>query len=118
MKEFSINPDENTREKAIIVLGWLGGNKEIDLLGNVLLNDTNNKCRTWASSLFLQISFRKKINMEKVLSYLYKSIKEETDYFVIESIINTVQEITKKKVGLNKKDLNTNNIEAIDKSKD
>jgi hypothetical protein len=116
-KIFTHDPNEKIREKAIIVLGWLGGNKEIDLLGNILLNDTYNKCRAWASSSFMQISFRKEINMEKVLPYLYNAIKKEQDYFVIESIINTLQETTKSKFGLRKKDLDTNNIEAIEKSK-
>jgi hypothetical protein len=44
-KPLTNNPNENTRENAIIVLGWLGGNREIDLLGEKLLNDTYNKCR-------------------------------------------------------------------------
>jgi hypothetical protein len=116
-KNFSNNSNENIRENAIIVLGWLGGNKEIDLLGNLLINDTSNKCRAWSASSFMQISYRKKINMQKVLPYLYKSIKQEKDYFVTESILNVLQEITKKKFGFNKRDLNTNNIEVIDKSK-
>jgi hypothetical protein len=116
-KTFTNDSNENIREKAIIVLGWLGGNKEIYLLGNILLNDAYNKCRAWASSSFMQISFREKINTEKVLPYLYNAIRKEQDYFVIESIINTLQETTKKKFGLKKKDLDTNNIEAIEKSK-
>ena len=116
-KEFINSKNDGVRENAIIVLGWLGGNDEIDLLGNLLLNDTNNKCRAWSSSSFMQISFRKKINTEKVLPYLYNSIKQEKDHFVIESIINTLQEITKKKFGLRQKDMNINNIEAVNKSK-
>jgi hypothetical protein len=117
VKENVNNPNENIRENAIIVLGWLGGNKEIELLGNILLNDTNNKCRAWAASSFMQISFRKKLNIEKVLPYLYKSIQKEEDYFVIANIINALQEITKRRFGLNKKDMNINNIEAIEQSK-
>jgi hypothetical protein len=95
----------------------LGGNKDIDLLGNKLLNDTYNKCRAWSASAFMQMSFRKKINTEKVLQYFHKSIKIEQDYFVIECIINTLQTILKKNFGLRKKDLDINNIEAVEKSK-
>jgi hypothetical protein len=116
-KEFTKNSNANTREKAIIVLGWLGGNKEIELLGNILLNDTNNKCRAWSASSFMQISFRKKINIEKVLPYFYKSIKQEQDNFVVESVINALQEITGKKFGLKKKDMDINNIKAVNNSK-
>ena len=116
-KEFTNNSNENTREKAVIILGWIGGNEEIDLLGNILLNDTHNKCRAWASTSFMQMSFRRKINLEKVLPYLYKSIKQEQDSFVNECIIDTLQELTKKKFGLRKKDLDTDNTEAINNSK-
>jgi hypothetical protein len=80
----------------------LGRNKEIELLGNILLNDKNNKCRAWATSSFMQISFRKKLDIEKVLPHLYNSIQTEEDCFVIENVINTLQVITKKKFGLNK----------------
>ncbi|MDR2119273.1 MAG: HEAT repeat domain-containing protein [Tannerella sp.] len=116
-KDFAKNANATTRENAIIVLGWLGGNREIELLGNTLLHDTNNKCRAWSASSFMQISFRKKINAEKVLPYLYKSIKQEHDNFVIESVINTLQEITENKFGLRKKDMNINNIEAVHHAK-
>jgi hypothetical protein len=107
------------RENAIIVLGWLGGSGEIKLLGDRLLNDSNSKCRAWASSSFMQIWFRKesKTFVEKVLPYLYKAIKQEQDFFVIESIINTLQEITRKKFGLLKKDLDTGNNGKIEQAK-
>ena len=115
--KFVKNSNANTREKAIIVLGWLGGNKEIDLLGNILLNDTINKCRAWSASSFMQISFRKKINFEKILPYFYKALKQEKDFFVIGNIVNSVQEILKKKFGLKQKDLETNNTVEIEKAK-
>jgi hypothetical protein len=116
-RKYAKNSNEKIREKAIIVLGWIGGNEEIELLGNILLKDSYNKCRAWASTSFMQMSFRKKIDMERVLSYLHKSIKQEDDNFVIGCIIETIQETTKKKFGLLKKDLDINNIEAINNSK-
>jgi hypothetical protein len=63
-----------------------------------MLNDTNNKCRAWVSSSFMQISLRKKINMKKKLPYFYKSMKKEVDYFIIESIINTLSGNNKKEI--------------------
>jgi hypothetical protein len=85
------SPNNNTRENAIIVLGWIGSKQDIELLGEKLLNDTYNKCRAWSASAFMQIWFRKKNKtfVERALLYLYKAIRKENDYFVIGSIIRS-----------------------------
>jgi hypothetical protein len=96
-------------------LGWLGGVKDIELLGKLLLNDKHNKCRAWSASAFMQIWFRKKSKtfVDKVLPYLYKSTKQEQDIFVIGCIINTLQEITNKKFGLTQKSLDLKETDKI-----
>jgi hypothetical protein len=97
--KLSNSNDDTIREKAIIVLGWLGNNNHIEFIGGKLLNDTYNKCRAWSASSFMQIWFKKKNTnyVNKVLPYLYKAIKQEEDVFVIGSIINSFQEMTKNK---------------------
>jgi hypothetical protein len=91
--------DENVREKAIIVLGWLGGSKHIGFIADKLLNDPYNKCRAWSASSFMQIWFRRKNQnfVNTVLPYLYKAIKQETDTFVIGIIISSFQKMIGKK---------------------
>jgi hypothetical protein len=118
-KKYTNSLDDNIRENAIIVLGWLGGVKDIELLGGLLLNDKNNKCRAWSASAFMQIWFRRKSKnfVDKVLPHLYKSIKQEQDIFVIGCIINTLQEITNKKFGLTQKALDLIETEKINISK-
>jgi hypothetical protein len=119
VKEYTNNSNDNIRENAIIVLGWLGSVKDIELLGELLLTDKNKKCRKWAASAFMQIWFRRKnkIFVDKVLPYLYKSMKQEQDVLVIGSVINTLQEITNKKFGLTRKALDLNETEKINISK-
>jgi hypothetical protein len=65
----------------------------------------------------MQMSFRKKINMEKILPYLYESIKQEQDYFVIGIIMVTIQKLTGKKFALSQKAVDNIDIEKINISK-
>jgi hypothetical protein len=119
-KKYTNSSDNKTRENAIIVLGWLGGAGDIKLLGELLLTDKYNKCRAWSASAFMQIWFRRKSKtfVDKVLPYLYRSIKDEQDIFVIGSIIGTLQKITNKKFGLTQKAQDLNEAEKINASKD
>ena len=116
--KFIDSPNDDIRENAIIVLGWIGGFEEIELLSRKLLQDNNNKCRAWSATSFMQIWFRIKDEnfVIKTLPYLYEAIKQETDLFVIACIVETVQELTKKKFGLSQKDsepiVNTEKIET------
>jgi hypothetical protein len=91
--------NKNVREKAIIVLDWLGGSKHIGFIADKLLNDPCNKCRAWSASSFMQIWFRRKNQnfVNTVLPYLYKAIKQEPDTFVIGIIISSFQEMVGKK---------------------
>jgi hypothetical protein len=114
--KFINSADDIIRENAIIVLGWLGGINDVELLGEKLLNDSYNKCRAWSASSFMQIWFRKEdvIFVESVLPYLYKALRIEKDYFVISAIIETIQELVKKKFGITKMALNEPDKEKID----
>ena len=114
IKNYVKSTDDKIRENAIIVLGWLGSIKDLEFLSELLLNDKNNKCRAWSASALMQIKFRRKNNtfVEKSLPYLYKAIKQEEDYLVISSIIETVREFTKKKFDIKQKD-----IDILDKDK-
>jgi flagellar biosynthesis/type III secretory pathway ATPase len=119
-KKYANDTNDDIRENAIIVLGWLGSAKDVDLLGKSLEGDKNNKCRAWSASAFMQIWFRKKskIFADKVLPYLYKSLKLEQDNFVIGSVIEALQEITGKKFGLTQKAVDTLEIDKINSVKE
>lgn len=93
--------------------------KDIKLLSDHLLNDTDAECRAWSSTSFMQLYFR--IGSEdfigKVLPFLYEAIRSECDCFTIGCIITTVQELVKKKFGLSQKSLNNLDIEKIEQAK-
>jgi len=110
---------DTTRENAIIVLGWTGGLRELPILREHLLNDTYAKCRAWSASSFMQIWFRRK--SKKLRDFAMKSYQEaldqETDYFTISTIIESIMEIEEKKFKISLKDLKNLNEIAIDRVK-
>jgi hypothetical protein len=119
VKQYINSSDDNIREKAIIVLGWLGNVKDIELLGEKLLNDKNNKCRAWSASAFMQMKFRRKDEtiLEKTLPYLYKAIRMEKDYFVLGVIIEIIKELTQNKFGIARKYIDNLDKEKMDIAK-
>jgi hypothetical protein len=119
VRKFANAENDFLRDRAIIVLGWIGEIKDIALIGNHLLNDTNAKCRAWAASSFMQMSFRRKSKSlaEKALSYLKQAITQETDYFVLGVIIEAVSSLTGKKFGLPRYAIDNLDKEKIDIAK-
>ncbi|MDR1760903.1 MAG: HEAT repeat domain-containing protein [Bacteroidales bacterium] len=119
VRKFANDDNENLREKAIIVLGWIGSIQDIPLLGEHLLNDSNAKCRTWSASSFMQMYFRKKSQslVDKALYYLKQAVSQETNYFALGSMINVVKELTKKKFDLPQHAIDNIDKERIDKAK-
>ena len=84
-RKLALSPDIYTRDRAIIVLGWIGDINDIPLLTDRLLNDPNNYCRAWAASSFMQMWFRNQSSelVDKALPYSQLSIKQEPDYFAL-----------------------------------
>lgn len=119
VRALALSPDSYTRDRAIIVLGWIGTMEDIPLIADRLLTDENDKCRTWAAISFMQMWFRNKDAKltEKVLPYLYQAITKEKDYFALGCIIETVQTITQKRFGLSQAGINSIDIEKIDTAK-
>jgi len=118
-RELAESKKDTTRENAIIVLGWTGGLRELSILREHLLNDTYAKCRAWSASSFMQMWFRRK--SKKLRDFAIKSYQEalvqETDYFTIATIIESIMEIENKKFKISLKELNNLNETAIDRVK-
>ncbi len=92
---------DRLRCRAIWVLGWLGTPDDIDnLLSDRLFHDTNNENRGWAATAMMQIFFTDETTAEKSLGYLKQAIRTEKDYFTLEMILISIQEITGKRFGL------------------
>jgi hypothetical protein len=118
-RKFANADNDYLRDRALIVLGWIGGIQDIPLLGEHLLNDTNAKCRTWSATSFMQMYFRRKSQslVEKALPFLKQAISQETDYFALGSMINVVKELTGKKFDLPQYAIDNIDTERIDAAK-
>ena len=118
-RKFADAADDFLRDRAIIVLGWIGGEEDIPLLGKHLLNDTNAKCRTWSATSFMQMYFRIKSQslVDKALPLLKQAISQETDYFALGCMIDVVKELTGKTFGLPQYAIDNVDKEKIDDAK-
>ena len=108
--------DDDTRENAIISIGSIGGLRELELLKDRLLNDTNSKCRAWASSSFMQMWFRRKSEKLRLFSLIsiQEALKQEKDYFTLSVFIDTLREIENNKFGISQKSIDALDREQID----
>lgn len=118
-RKLALSPDACTRNRAIIVLGWIGTMKDIPLLADRLLNDPDEKCRTWSATSFMQMWFRNKSKklVEEVLPFLRKAIENERDYFALGCMIDVVKELTGKNFALPQYAINNIDKEKIDNAK-
>ena len=118
-RKFANTDNDYLRDKAIIVLGWIGGIQDISLLGEHLLNDINAKCRTWSATSFMQMYFRRKSQslVDKALPFLKQAISQETDYFALGCMIDVVKELTGKNFGLPQYAIDNIDAEKIENAK-
>jgi hypothetical protein len=112
-----LNSENNSlRCRAIWVLGWLGTADDIDILSNILFTDDNNENRGWAATAFMQIFFSDSSEAEKSLGYLKKALETEKDYFTLEMILASIQEIMGKKLGISSRSHEQAPKEKVDKA--
>ena len=118
-RKFAHSDNDFLRDRALIVLGWIGNDNDIPLLGEHLLNDANAKCRTWSATSFMQMYFRRKSQsiVDKALLYLKQAISQETDYFALGCMIDAVKELTGKNFDLPQHAIGNIDKERIDKAK-
>ena len=118
-RKFAGSDNDFLRNRAIIVLGWIGDIEDISLLGEHLLNDKNAKCRTWSATSFMQMYFRRKSQslVDKALPFLKQAISQETDYFALGCMIDVVKELTGKKFDLPQSAIDNVDTEKIDSAK-
>jgi len=88
------------RYRSIIVLGWVGNQKDLGALNDRLLNDPDGQLRGYAATAMRQIWFNHPKTKDEILHYLKNAISKEEDNKALEGIIITAQELLKKKLGL------------------
>ena len=91
------------RRMGIIALGWIANEKSLPLLHHHLLTDSDALCRAWAASSLMQLTFnrgRRGTIRKRSAAALYEGIKQESDLFALGAMIETVQTLWDKKLGL------------------
>jgi len=92
--------DDFLREKCLIALGWIAGEREIPFLTGKILEDRNAYCRAWAASSLMQMSFHRVngvILQEKTKKDFAKAIQEEQNLQASGIMIEAAQTLFSKK---------------------
>ena len=97
----NLNADKgDLRYRSIIVLGWVGTAADLGQLHERLLNDKDPNLRGFAATAMRQIWFNHPNTKDKILSCIKDAIVSEKSEEALQGMILTVQELTKKKLGL------------------
>lgn len=88
------------RYRCIIVVGWIGGKNDLPVLNERLQNEPDQELRGYAATAMRQLWFKKKVTSEDILPYLYAAIPSEESEETLGMIIIVIQELLKKKFGM------------------
>ena len=118
-RKLSESENDYTRDRALIVLGWVGTIDDTEILEKHLLNDTNVHCRAWSASSYSQMWFRRKSESLKQKAFIacQKALQNESDYFVISVILSAIRDIGNTKLGISQSALDDLDVEKIDIAK-
>ena len=97
---FSETEEDFLREKCLIALGWVAGEREIPILTRKMLEDRDTLCRAWAASSLMQMSFHRvneAILQEETKKDFAKAIQEEEDLQACGIMIEAAQTLFSKK---------------------
>ena len=97
---FSETEDDFLREKCLIALGWVAGEREIPFLTRKMMEDRDAFCRAWAASSLMQMSFHRvngAILQEETKKDFAKAIEKEKDLQASGIMIEAAQTLFSKK---------------------
>lgn len=92
--------DEILRRKIIIAFGWIGSSKEIDILTQLMLNDSDALCRALSATNLMQMSFHrvdKEIICKKIKTIFVQAIERGKDLYACGIMIEAAQILFGKK---------------------
>lgn len=99
-REFLSHQSPEDRHIGCYVIGWVGTENDIHLLGDRLLNDPDPRVRETAATAHDQIMIRLPETKNRLLGNLKAALEKEKNENVIPWIIITIQYIMKKGFGL------------------
>ena len=82
------------RRKITIAFGWVASSKEIDILTQQMLNDSDALCRAWSATSLMQMTLHrvdKEIICEKTKNIFVQVIEKEKDLYACGIMIEAVQ---------------------------
>ncbi|OBX05117.1 hypothetical protein QV06_03830 [Gallibacterium genomosp. 3] len=97
---FLLNNDELVRYKCIIVLGWLGKEKEISILSQILNSDEIEYLRGVSATAMRQIWYNYPDLKNKIIDCLYPRLLIEKSEMVNAMILISLQDILGKNIGV------------------
>lgn len=119
-RKLTDSENDFSRNRALIVLGWIGTITDTQILENHLLYDSNPECRAWSASSFMQMWFKSENKNLKRKSFeaYNKALTTEMDCFVLSVILSSIREIGKTKLGISQTALDQLDTEKIDIAKE
>lgn len=93
---------EVVRERAVMVLGWVGGAKDVPVLSKILASDDAPSVRAMAAMQLLFLADGSKATTERVLAGLADVLCRDDaalDERVRDAIVDTAESLTKKRFG-------------------
>lgn len=90
------------RDRAIIVLGWVGDAPDISLIEQRLKQEKNNVIRQWAATALMWLYDNNQVKPEKnrLLQILKSALEREEDPSALNGVLVAIQEITDQKLGI------------------
>lgn len=110
-KENLNSPIFNLRYSSIITLGWIGNKEDLSILSGRLLKEPDDTLRGYVATAMRQIWFNRKAETEDILPYLYKALIKEESKETLSMIIIVIQDLLKRKFGL-QENLNEGNVKG------
>lgn len=94
------HPEAVVRQRACIVLGWIGDSQDISTLGRLQIDETDTETRKWAATQQMHIWLRCPETKARILENLMSAVRNETDPRVQYMIVWTASKILKRTFGL------------------
>ncbi|MEN8184601.1 MAG: HEAT repeat domain-containing protein, partial [Myxococcota bacterium] len=100
-KEVATTDDEELRDRAVIVLGWVGTIGDMKtVLRDRLIHDSSAFVRGNAATAFRQIWYRTPRAKDPAIEILGDALRYEEDSEAVYSIVVTLQDIMKRRFGV------------------
>ena len=111
--------DSKLRQKVIIAFGWVGSEREADILSNRMLTDEDELCRAWSASSLMQMSFHRlktEIICKISARAFMQAIEAEKDIEASAIMIEAVQTLFRKR-WLRTSDIDDTDDEKVEKAR-